>query len=175
MTEKQEKILISALELFAKEGFAATSTSKVAKHAGVSEGLIFRHFGNKDGLLKAILKEGEVRSRALFSDIVFAEEPKSVLQAVFGMMESYSKEGVDFEFWKLQYKLKWETEYYGAHKMEPLRHALTNAFSSLAYDNPKGEADILLLILDGLATRFCLQDDFDLAGIVDFLKVKYQV
>ena len=44
MTEKQENILKAALQLFAKEGFYATSTSKVAKLAGVSEGLIFRHF-----------------------------------------------------------------------------------------------------------------------------------
>ena len=59
MTEKKEKILQAALELFAKEGFYATSTSKVAKTAGVSEGLIFRHFGNKEGLLHAVLDEGE--------------------------------------------------------------------------------------------------------------------
>jgi len=44
MTEKQEKIIKSALELFALEGYAATSTRKAAERAGVSEGLIFRHF-----------------------------------------------------------------------------------------------------------------------------------
>ena len=48
MTDKQEKILQAALELFAKEGFKGTSTNKIAKKAGVSEGLIFRHFENKD-------------------------------------------------------------------------------------------------------------------------------
>ena len=37
MTEKQEKILQAALQLFAKEGYHATSTNKVAKLAGVSE------------------------------------------------------------------------------------------------------------------------------------------
>ena len=47
MIDRKEKILQSALELFAKEGFTATSTSKIAKHAGVSEGLIFRHFGSR--------------------------------------------------------------------------------------------------------------------------------
>jgi len=39
MTNKQEEILLTALELFARDGFRATSTSKVAKHAGVSEDL----------------------------------------------------------------------------------------------------------------------------------------
>ncbi len=59
MTDKKEKILQAALELFAEEGFKPTSTSKIAKKAGVSEGLIFSHFCNKDGLLQAIIKEGE--------------------------------------------------------------------------------------------------------------------
>ena len=44
MTEKQESILQAALKLFATEGYASTSTNKVAKVAGVSEGLIFHHF-----------------------------------------------------------------------------------------------------------------------------------
>lgn len=175
MTEKQEKILESALELFAKEGFTATSTSKVAKHAGVSEGLIFRHFGNKEGLLNAILKEGEVRSRTLFSEIIFATEPKEVLMKVFEMMENFGSDKESFEFWKLQYKLKWETEQYNAQKMEPMQLALTSAFEKLGYANPKGEADTLLMILDGMSTRFCLQKNFDHVSLVSFLKTKYQV
>ena len=44
MTNKQQKILSSALKLFAKQGFDATSTRSIAQDAGVSEGLIFRHF-----------------------------------------------------------------------------------------------------------------------------------
>ena len=54
MTNKKEKILLTALELFANEGFKSVTTSKIAKEAGVSEGLIFRHFENKKGLLNAL-------------------------------------------------------------------------------------------------------------------------
>ena len=46
MTEKQISILESALELFSSKGFDAVPTSLIAKQAGVSEGLIFRHFKN---------------------------------------------------------------------------------------------------------------------------------
>ncbi|MEM6542898.1 MAG: helix-turn-helix domain-containing protein, partial [Bacteroidota bacterium] len=56
MTAKQEKILNAALELFAHEGYNVVSTSKIAQKAGVSEGLIFRHFESKQGLLNAILQ-----------------------------------------------------------------------------------------------------------------------
>ncbi|MFT5056181.1 MAG: AcrR family transcriptional regulator, partial [Pseudoalteromonas distincta] len=43
MTDKQVAILQTALELFSKKGFDAVSTNLIAKEAGVSEGLIFRH------------------------------------------------------------------------------------------------------------------------------------
>lgn len=175
MTEKQENILKSALELFAKEGYHATSTSKVAKHAGVSEGLIFRHFENKEGLLEAIIKDGEERSQVLFSDIIFTTDPEELIRKTLDMMLSVSKNKDEFEFWKLQYKIKWETERYGEHKMEPLLMALTNAFSKLAYESPEIEAMNMLIMLDGLATRLALQKGFDLEPIVAFLKKKYKV
>ncbi|MEJ6750428.1 MAG: helix-turn-helix domain-containing protein, partial [Bacteroidia bacterium] len=44
MTDKQVAILQTALELFSNKGFYAVSTNLIAKEAGVSEGLIFRHF-----------------------------------------------------------------------------------------------------------------------------------
>ena len=128
MTEKQEKILQSALELFAKEGYHATSTSKVAKHAGVSEGLIFRHYANKEGLLQAILDEGERRLKALFADIVMETNPNEVIRKTITMTDHI--EPSDYDFWKLQFKLKWELEVSGDEKMEPLKMALTSACSS---------------------------------------------
>jgi AcrR family transcriptional regulator len=175
MTEKKEKILKSALELFANEGFHATSTSKVAKHAGVSEGLIFRHFENKEGLLDAILNDGEERSKVLFSDIIFTDEPKEVIRKTLDMILSVGSSKDKFEFWKLQYKIKWETERYNEFKMEPLQMALANAFKKLAYESPEMEAINLLITIDGLATRFSLQESFDPKPIVSFLKKKYKV
>lgn len=54
MTEKQRAVFEAAVSLFAEKGYVATSTSEIAKKAGVSEGLIFKHFGNKEKLLKSI-------------------------------------------------------------------------------------------------------------------------
>ena len=44
MTEKESSIINSAISLFAQEGYDGTSTLSIAKKAGVSEGLIFKHF-----------------------------------------------------------------------------------------------------------------------------------
>ncbi len=49
MTEKKKKIITAALDMFSENGFKGTATSQIAKKARVSEGLIFRHFKNKEG------------------------------------------------------------------------------------------------------------------------------
>jgi len=173
MTEKQEKILQAALELFAKEGYNATSTNKVAKRAGVSEGLIFRHFGNKEGLLEAIMKEGENKLKILIFDIVMETEPKEVIRKTIEMTSKINVS--DYDFWKLQFKLKWELEISGEAKMEPLKLALANAFQKLDYESPKMEADLLLLFLDGMGSAVLKGSSLDSTKIINLLKAKYNV
>jgi AcrR family transcriptional regulator len=55
LTEKQKKILVAAIEIFSEKGYAATSTSEIAKKAGVAEGTIFRHYKTKKDLLTSIV------------------------------------------------------------------------------------------------------------------------
>lgn len=55
LTEKQKKILAAATDMFAEKGFASTSTSEIAKKAGVAEGTIFRHYKTKKELLMSIV------------------------------------------------------------------------------------------------------------------------
>lgn len=52
----QQRILASALELFASKGFASTSTGSIAKCAGVAEGLIFKHFRSKKELFLRLVR-----------------------------------------------------------------------------------------------------------------------
>lgn len=54
-TDKQQKIVETAIKMFAEKGFANTSTSEIAKASGVAEGTIFRHYGTKDNLLLSLI------------------------------------------------------------------------------------------------------------------------
>jgi AcrR family transcriptional regulator len=54
-TDKQKKIILAAIESFSEKGYAATSTSEIAKKAGVAEGTIFRHYKTKKDLLVSIV------------------------------------------------------------------------------------------------------------------------
>ncbi len=66
LTEKQKKILAAATEMFAEKGFAGTSTSEIAKKAGVAEGTIFRHYKTKKELLLSIVTPMMVKMIAPF-------------------------------------------------------------------------------------------------------------
>ncbi|MCX8001084.1 MAG: TetR/AcrR family transcriptional regulator [Anoxybacillus mongoliensis] len=66
LSEKQLNILQAAIEMFAEKGYAATSTSEIAKRAGVAEGTIFRHYKTKKDLLLAIVKPTLFQSVAPF-------------------------------------------------------------------------------------------------------------
>ena len=52
---RRQQILQTAVALFSQRGFKGTTTKEIAKAAGVSEAMVFRHFENKDALYGAIL------------------------------------------------------------------------------------------------------------------------
>ena len=54
--EAREKILESATELFAQQGYENTSLSQVARRAKVSKALIFWHFDSKETLYRNALR-----------------------------------------------------------------------------------------------------------------------
>lgn len=53
--ERRMQILEAAANLFSVNGFRGTTTKEIARDAGVSEALVFRHFATKDKLYEAIL------------------------------------------------------------------------------------------------------------------------
>ncbi|MCC6139576.1 MAG: TetR/AcrR family transcriptional regulator [Nitrospira sp.] len=55
--ERQASLIQAATRLFAKKGFNGTTTKEIAKAAGISEALVFKHFPTKRALYAAILAE----------------------------------------------------------------------------------------------------------------------
>lgn len=53
--EPRRLLLDAARELFARRDYRSTTTREIAEAAGVSEYLLFRHFGSKAGLFKEAL------------------------------------------------------------------------------------------------------------------------
>ena len=60
ITPTRQRIINAAVELFATQGITETTTKAVAKSAKVNEVTLFRHFGNKQGLVLAVISESPV-------------------------------------------------------------------------------------------------------------------
>jgi TetR/AcrR family transcriptional regulator, transcriptional repressor of aconitase len=74
--ERRKAIVAAALPLFARKGFAGTTTRELAEAADISEGLLFRHFPSKRHLYGEILRLGCEGDPAL--DRLAALEPSTV-------------------------------------------------------------------------------------------------
>jgi AcrR family transcriptional regulator len=55
--KRREMLLGAALDLFAQQGYDATSTRSIAEATGVTEAVLFQHFSTKRDLFLALLRE----------------------------------------------------------------------------------------------------------------------
>src|SRR3990170_7941304 len=53
--KRSAQIVKVAMRLFSQKGFKGTTTREIAKQAGVSEAIIFKHFAKKEELFSAII------------------------------------------------------------------------------------------------------------------------
>ncbi|MBW4473866.1 MAG: TetR/AcrR family transcriptional regulator [Stenomitos rutilans HA7619-LM2] len=55
--QKREQILLGAMQVFLRSGYAGTSMDRVAAEAGVAKQTIYSHFQDKEGLFKALMEQ----------------------------------------------------------------------------------------------------------------------
>jgi AcrR family transcriptional regulator len=72
--ERRRAIVDAALAVFASGSYSAATTAQIARGAGVSEPILYRHFASKRDLYFACLDEAWVRLRGAVEDVL-AEEP----------------------------------------------------------------------------------------------------
>jgi AcrR family transcriptional regulator len=159
---KKENILNVALQLFSSQGFDNTSTSLIAKKAEVSEGLIFRHFTNKEGLLNEILIEGFAKIKPHLDLVLIETEPQKVIKKTLELPYKIISE--QKEFWKLQMNLRQQNDKYrkdfDEHDFfEPLNSKIENAFKALKFAKPKIETEIFFITLNGLGLHLIDNDN----------------
>lgn len=72
-----DRVLDAAAQLFAERGYQATTTRQLAERAGVNEVSVFRGFGNKQGVLAAVVQrvvaEQPGRAASALSELALAD------------------------------------------------------------------------------------------------------
>ncbi|MFJ4688993.1 TetR/AcrR family transcriptional regulator [Streptomyces sp. NPDC088789] len=66
--ERRETVLRTAIGAFAARGYFGTTTTEVAKAAGISQAYVYRLFPNKEALFTAVVEHCFVRVRAALEE-----------------------------------------------------------------------------------------------------------
>lgn len=83
-----DRVLAAAAWLFCHHGFQATGVDAIARRAGTAKTSLYKHFGNKDQLIEAVLKrEGAAWRSWFFAEIARVDGgPEAHLLAVFDIL-----------------------------------------------------------------------------------------
>ena len=102
--ERRTQILTVAIKLFSQRGFSGTTTKEIARLAGVSEAMVFKHFANKVELYSAILdcKACDRHFQNRFEDLVKKTEAKDDFGVFYTMaLNALENHSEDRDFMRL--------------------------------------------------------------------------
>ncbi|WP_439882061.1 TetR/AcrR family transcriptional regulator [Pontibacter sp. MBLB2868] len=171
---KKEIILETALNLFADRGYEATPTSLIAREAGVSEGLIFKHYQNKVNLLEEVVKAGYRRITDKSKGLVTENDPARLIENVLDMPLKLVED--ERNFWRMQFRLVDEEIAQKHHNRytHSVMQKLVEAFTKLGYKEPVLESEVLMLMVEGLWRLFLTNGDKNhFKMMVELIKSKY--
>jgi AcrR family transcriptional regulator len=85
--DRRDQILAAATAVFADRGFSGATTQQIAKAAGVSEPLLYRHFPSKLALHKAVLRKAILEQDTVYSVLGETEaSARGLLQMLSGYL-----------------------------------------------------------------------------------------
>ncbi len=78
----RERLLRAAADVFDRKGYAAASVREIVERAGITKPVLYYHFGSKEGMLNAILDEGERLLRAAVANALRHTEARARVRAL---------------------------------------------------------------------------------------------
>lgn len=105
--ERRRSLLAAAKSAFTERGFAATTVEDVARRAGVSKGLLYTYFADKEDLLFSVLDADFADTLGQLETLTAARPDLDAIQTLrlaFGMMAGLLQEAetwvaLSLEFW----------------------------------------------------------------------------
>jgi AcrR family transcriptional regulator len=153
----------TALELFAENGFHATSISQIAKKAGISKGLAYNYFQSKNEILEEIL---ETSSNEIYENldinkdgVLTEEEFYYFIRKTFHLINSNKR------FWKLYTSVVLQTNIPESknraltEKLAPTLNMFRNFLISKGSKDPAGDMMVISTLLKG-ASIIMISSDF---------------
>jgi AcrR family transcriptional regulator len=172
---RRRKIIESATRIFASHGFNSGSLRQIASEVGVTPAALARHFGNKEGLLAAVLESWDseaqtrnprdVRGLAHFArhreTVIYNQAHRGLIELFLTLAgESTNPTHPAREFIQERYRRLFETD------AQLLREA-RDAGETMWMDDATIVAEVhtLYAIMDGIQLQWLVDPEVDLVGI----------
>ncbi len=103
--KRQAELLEAAIEVFAQRGYQATTMDEIAEQAGVSKGMLYIYFKNKEALFGAVFRwYGQVVAETMRGAIVGLEDEIEQLDSIAAVWGEIAVEHRDYvplflDFW----------------------------------------------------------------------------
>ncbi len=154
---KFELIKNTALKLFAKKGYHATTISAIAKDAGISKGLMYNYFDSKDELVIALFNDYIKILTGLLNPNNDHEITNEEMSDFFSLFVKSLSENNDY--WKLFFQLSVQQEVISImfskirnNKVFEENLKLLSSYFFERFENPEQE----MMLFNSVIKGFCL-------------------
>ena len=168
----------SALELFGEKGFKGSSISDIAKSAGISKGLAYNYFKDKNELMLSVFDLLSKEMESIFSMTRSEINPKIKLKIFIS--QTFKQLKNNEKFWRLYMnfalspEVQYEANRFMGQFVEAALSELEEIFIELNIANPAYESKIFAAILDGVCFHYIFdKDKYPLGGMKRYLIKRY--
>lgn len=171
---KKEQIVEAAIILFARDGYEKTSIQKLAEETGVAQGLLYRHFKNKEDLLLHLLNIGLVQVQYTLEpyadkNLDFKIAFKSHIKRSFDQIQKHNR------LWKILHAVRQNETLMaslglGADLKEHIVKPMSNKLKADGYKQADMHAWFVFSMVDGVTSLYLAHPDvYPLSKMEKFL------
>ena len=91
----RQQLLEAALRVIGRKGFAAATVDEIVREAGVSKGVAYYHFKNKESLVENIIAQEIATIESLLKDVVDREGDP--MRALVSMLQTFAEHLFDHQ------------------------------------------------------------------------------
>lgn len=171
--KSREKIEKIALELFALNGYHATSISQISEKAGISKGLLYNYYDGKEDLLNSIIMKVYDELMKIVETNANLPAEKLIEQMIIQTIE-HLKQNVTF--WRLYLFLVHQSEVqktlkelYKKMRIDYMSFVI-KLFEEIGSNKPEMDAMMLGTMFDGIGLNYVtVPDDYPIDEMKDYL------
>lgn len=157
-----ERLLMGAMTCLAELGYSAVTVREIAARAGLSVGLLYQHYPNKEALLVAAFQRSMADVRTTFAIAASAlpgEQLGALIRAAAATVRTH------LTFWQLGYAARHQPEVTRALSpslnswTDEIVAVLSTLLCAAGSNAPELDAHALFAQIDGMCVHFALAPD----------------